>query len=219
MYDRARQELTIAASQAGKDSIGPIEHRIGEVERLLGRFRAAEEHFERALSHPVERAAVLADWALLAHRTGDDAKAERLADEALRAAQDRGNDHQLSRVHNILAVVTPDLGPALEHAEAALRLAGEDEVLRMAALNNQALLFAAQGDDERAGILIAEAIALAERTGHRHREAALWNHLADLHHRGGREREAKEALTKSVSLFAEIDDGVLEPELWLLTRW
>jgi hypothetical protein len=66
---------------------------------------------------------------------------------------------------------------------------------------------------------VEEAIRIAQRTGHRHREAALWNHLADLHHRAGRENEARDALNRAVSLFADIDSGELEPELWLLTRW
>jgi len=52
-----------------------------------------------------------------------------------------------------------------------------------------------------------------------HQEAALWNHLADLHHRQGRGDEAKDSLTKAVALFADIDSGEPEPELWLLSRW
>ena len=69
------------------------------------------------------------------------------------------------------------------------------------------------------GETVREAIAIAERTGHKHREAALWSHMADIHHAVGRESDARDALTRSVSLFAEIDAGVLEPELWLLSRW
>ncbi len=218
-YERARHELTVAASNATPASIGAIEHRLGEVERLLGRFKVAEEHFERALSDEERAAEVLADWALLAHRTGDAGKAIELADKARRAAEEQGDAAQMSRVRNILGVVTPNAGTALAHVGEALRLAGEADLLRMAALNNQALLLAEMGDGEEASRLVLEAIAIAEKTGHRHREAALWNHLADLHHQAGRETEARDSLTRSVSLFAEIDAGVLEPELWLLTRW
>jgi Flp pilus assembly protein TadD len=89
----------------------------------------------------------------------------------------------------------------------------------MAALNNKALLLSQDGDTPSAVELVEEAIRIAQRTGHRHREAALWNHLADLHHRAGRENEARDALNRAVSLFADIDSGELEPELWLLTRW
>jgi hypothetical protein len=87
----------------------------------------------------------------------------------------------------------------------------------MAALNSKALLLSDSGDTPSAVELVEEAIGIAQRTGHRHREAALWNHLADLHHRAGRENEAR--LNRAVSLFADIDSGDLEPELWLLSRW
>ena len=95
----------------------------------------------------------------------------------------------MSRVRNILAVVTPDHEEALEHVEEAIRLAGDDDLLRMAALNNKALLLSGTGDVGRSTVLVEEAIAIAERTGRRHQEAALCNHMADLHHRAGRENE------------------------------
>ncbi|MET0566813.1 MAG: AAA family ATPase [Acidimicrobiia bacterium] len=218
-YDRARRELTIAASHAGPDSIGVIEHRTGEVERLLGRFDDAEEHFQRSIANHPSPAAVLADWALLGYRTGDGTKAAAMAERAREAAEKENDPAQMSRVRNILAVVTPDHEEALEHVEEAIRLAGDDDLLRMAALNNKALLLSGTRDVGRSTVLVEEAIAIAERTGHRHQEAALWNHMADLHHRAGRENEARQSLTTAVSLFADIDSGDLEPELWLLSRW
>lgn len=218
-YDRARQELTVAASHAGPESIGLIDHRTGEVERLMGRFQIAEERFEQSLaSHPAP-AAVLADWALLAHRTGDTAKATELAERAHVAAEEEGEPRQQSRVRNILAVVTADHDEALDHIEEAIRLAADDDLLRMAALNNKALLLSENGEPDRSVELVLDAIGIAERTGHRHREAALWNHLADLQHQAGREDESRDALTRAVSLFADIDSGDLAPELWLLSRW
>jgi DNA-binding SARP family transcriptional activator len=218
-YGLARRELTLASAHAEPGSIGLIEHRTGEVERLMGRFGDAEAHFERSIpTHPAP-AEVLADWALLAHRVGDAAKAVDLADQARAAAEQDGSAAHQSRVRNILAVVTTDEEEALGHADEALRLAGDDDLLRMAALNNKALLRAGDGDPGSAVALVEEAIGIAQRTGHRHREAALWNHLADLHHRAGREAEARDALNRAVSLFADIDSGDLEPELWLLSRW
>jgi tetratricopeptide (TPR) repeat protein len=218
-YAGARRELTLAAAHAGPDHLGLIEHRTGEVERLLGRFEIAEEHFQRAIeSHPAP-AAVYSDWSLLAHRIGDTHKATDLAAKAREAAEGEAEPGQLSRVRNILAVVTADRDQALEHVEHALRLAGDDSILRMAALNNMALLVSDSGDHDRAIGHLEEAIVIAERTGHRHREAALWNHLADLHHRSGRESDARDSLNRAVSLFAEVDAGDFEPELWLLSRW
>jgi tetratricopeptide (TPR) repeat protein len=214
-YDRARRELTLAAAHGGPGAIGVIEHRTGEVERLMGRFGDAEAYFERSIpTHPAP-AEVLADWALLAHRVGDAAKASELARQAQVAAEKDGSAAHQSRVRNILTVVTTNDEEALSHADEALRLAGEDDLLRMAALNNKALLLS----EDDAIDLVEEAIGIAQRTGHRHREAALWNHLADLHHRAGREPEARDALNRAVSLFADIDSGDLEPELWLLSRW
>jgi DNA-binding SARP family transcriptional activator len=218
-YDRARRELTLASAHAGPGSIGMIEHRTGEVERLMGRFADAEAHFERSIPNHPAPAEVLADWALLAHRVGDGAKATELAEQAQVAAEKDGSTAHQSRVRNILAVVTTNDEEAVGHADEALRLAGDDDVLRMAALNNKALLLATDGDTSSAVGLVEEAIGIAERTGHRHREAALWNHLADLHHRAGRDAEARDALNRAVSLFADIDSGDLEPELWLLSRW
>jgi len=218
-YDRARRELTLAASHSAPDSIGVIEHRTGEVERLLGRFEDAEEHFQQSIENHPAPAAVLADWALLAYRTGDEAKALTLARRARDAAVQEDDPAQMSRVRNILAVVTPDHDEALEHVEEAMRLAADDDLLRMAALNNKALLLSENGATGRSIELVEEAIGIAERTGHRHREAALWNHMSDLHHRAGRESEARQSLTTAVSLFADIDSGDLEPELWLLSRW
>jgi len=122
-------------------------------------------------------------------------------------------------VGNILAAVTTDPAEALEHAEDAARLAGDDEMLLMAALNGQALILADRGELDRAVAVLETAIEIAVRTGHRHREAALWSHLADIHHRAGREDEARELQTRAISMFADIDAGGFEPELWLLTRW
>ncbi|MGH8914605.1 MAG: tetratricopeptide repeat protein, partial [Acidimicrobiia bacterium] len=199
--------------------IGIIEHRTGEVERQLGRFQVAEERFERSIETHPSPADVYADWALLAHRTGETTKAGQMADRALLAAEEEGDPLRLSRVRNILAVVTPDPDAALDHVEEAIRLAGDDDLLRMAALNNKAHLLSESGETEEPIELVMESIAIAGRTGYRHREAALWNHLADLHHRAGRGEDSRDSLTKAVSLFAETDAGEMEPEPWLLSRW
>ena len=218
-YDRALRELNGAAALAEGDLLGLSEHRLGEVQRLLGRFELAEEHYERALPLHPQPAEVHADWALLRHRTGDPSGAMEHAEEAATAAAATGNSQQLSRVQNILGVVSPDRATAMSHLDEAMRLAADDDLLRMAALNNQALLYSAASEDDAAIHLIEEAIAIALRTGNRHREAALHNHLADLHHKAGRDFEAEDELTLAVSLFAHVDAGDPEPEVWLLRQW
>ncbi len=67
--------------------------------------------------------------------------------------------------------------------------------------------------------LLDEAIDLARVTGHRHREAALLNNLADLHHRSGSTEAAEETLTKAVTLFSDIDSQQWQLELWLISHW
>lgn len=218
-YASAMLNLNGAAALLDAEALGLVEHRLGEVQRLLGRFDLAEEHFSRAAeAHPTP-AALFADWALLRHRTGDDPGALELAQRSLRLAEEAGDDGQRSRAHNILGVVASDHRFALRSVDEALRLAGDDDQLRMAALNNRAHLVSGDSQVEDAVRLVEEAIVIAERTGYRHREAALRNHLADLHHLAGREREAERALTKAVSLFAGVGSGEWEPEVWLLSRW
>lgn len=218
-YEIALRHLTSANVSAHEVTKGMVEHRLGEVQRLLGRFALAEEHFEKALPTHPQPAEVYSDWSLLCHRIGQRNRALELAEKALNAAVDAGDPVQLSRVHNILGVVTPDSSMAINHLDEAIELAGEDDLLRMAALNNQALLRSEAGEDDTAVRLIEEAIEIAVRTGNRHREAALHNHLADLHHRAGRSREAEDSLMRAVSLFAGVEAGDPEPEIWLLRQW
>lgn len=218
-YQTALNQLNRAAAQAEAGDLGLAEHRLGDVQRLLGRFDLAEEHFTRASrSHP-KPASLYADWALLRSRIGDGPGALELARRSLEMAEEADNDRQRSRAHNILGVVAADNDSALQSLDEALRLAGDDEQLRMAALNNRAHVMSKGGDLDDSVKLVEEAIAIAERTGHRHREAALRNHLADLHHLAGREDEAEKALTTAVGLFAGVGAGDWEPEVWLLRQW
>ena len=106
-----------------------------------------------------------------------------------------------------------------EHLDEAIRLAGSHDLNRMAAINNKAHLLAQIGNGEAATRLVDEAIDLAARTGHRHYEAALRNHLADLYHQQGRREESRKAQTEAMSLFADIETDGWEPEVWLLSRW
>ncbi len=69
-YDEALTELSIAAARADGPLLAVAEHRLGEVQRLLGKFELAEEHFSRSAdaNHAYD---LYADWALLRHRLGD----------------------------------------------------------------------------------------------------------------------------------------------------
>lgn len=218
-YQRALTELQSAASQSDGETLALVEHRIGQVHRLLGRFALAEESLARAESAHPSPVALYADWALLHHRTGSQDGAVEMAEKALAAAEQRGDERGLSRAEATLAVVETDSTSAMEHIDRALELAGDSELDRMGALNTKARLLGNAGDVDAAIRLVEEAVALALATGHRHREAALRNRLADLHHQAGEDERAKEALTNAVSLFADVGAGSWEPEVWLLSEW
>lgn len=218
-YPTATRELRVAASRSTGETLSRVEHRFGELHRMLGRFDLAEESFRKAeLRHP--RPAVLyADWALLRRRVGEFDEALRMAHRSLQEAGAGGDPIEISRAYNILGLIEPDPEIARNYIDHALTLSADSEPERMAALNSKAWLVAQAGDVDTARGLVEEAIAIAAATGHRHREAALINHLADLHHQAGREDEAEKTLTSAVAIFAEIDSGEREPELWLLSHW
>ena len=98
-----------------------------------------------------------------------------------------------------------------------------DPGIRIAALNNLALVRGRDGDLERAP---RRSIARGARRscaaqGDRHREAALRNNLADMLHRAGRDDEAMEELKRAVAIFAEIggDEEGPQPGVWRLVEW
>jgi DNA-binding SARP family transcriptional activator/Tfp pilus assembly protein PilF len=215
-YDTATRELQAAASQSQGATLALVEHRIGDLNRLIGRFDLAEESFNRAVkSHP-RLSELYADWALLRHRVGDNAGAVGLADRAVAAADTAS---EKARALNVLGLVTSDPEQAMSHIDLALEITEETDPARMAALNNKAHLLAESGTDADAIALVNEAIDIAARAGYRHHQAALLNHLADLHHRAGRHDDTEQALTDAVTIFADIDSGDWRPEVWLLRQW
>lgn len=218
-YQMATRELRAAVSQSSGSTLALVEHRIGDLNRILGRFELAEESFERARTgHPL-LSDLDADWALLRHRVGDPDTAIALATEALESARSSEDPDMTARALNILGVVCPEPDIAMGYLRAALDMTGPVDSARMAALNNLAYLVAREGDHETAIGLVNDAIAIASKAGYRHQHAALLNHLADLNHQSGKEQEAEKALTEAVTIFADIDSGAWEPEVWLLRQW
>lgn len=218
-YDRAMRELRAAASQSSGPTLALVEHRMGDLQRILGRFDLADESFVRAEADHPSPADLYTDWALLRHRTGREEEAISFAQRALTVSAEPDEPGLHARSLNILGLVTPDRSEALVHLDQALSLDHDDGPVRMAALNNKAHLIAETGAIEDAMALVEEAIAIAEKTGLRHHRAALLHHLADLNHQAGRRAEAEEALTEAVTTFADVDAGEWEPEIWLLRQW
>ena len=187
-----------------------VEHKLGSVHLRRGEWAAAEARLRAALEGSPHPARVLVDLALVRHRAGDGTGAAELAAEALSATTDPVAS---AAAHNLLGMLNRD--PA--ELERSLALAEElgDRAAEVAALNNLALLC---DDTDRAIGLTERALAIC---ADRHREAALLNNLADLHHAAGRTEAAQEHLRRAVAIFAEVggDESARLPELWKLTSW
>jgi DNA-binding SARP family transcriptional activator/Flp pilus assembly protein TadD len=217
-YETAMSELRAAASMSSDTTLALAEHRIGDLNRLLGRFELAEESFVRAEAEHPKPGDLYADWALLRHRLDDGRGAVHRANQARELAEP-DDPAGRARALNILGVVSADPHEALGHIDQALTLTEPDDPARMAALNNKARVLGVMGRPEEAVALVEEGIAIADKAGYRHHQAALLNHRADLEHQMGAEEEAEQSLTEAVRIFADIVAGDWEPEVWLLREW
>lgn len=217
-FSEARAEFEKAAAFSTGAERSLSEHLIGETNRRLGRFDVAVTQFELAEENHPDRTALYCDWALALLRLGDRQGARERADRAVEASGGGSNANR-SRALSVVGIVSDQHDESRRALEEALELAGDHPPLRMAALNALGYSYAQSGDDEQAIKLVEEALELAGVIGDGHRQAALYNHLADLHHKAGRDQQAESAMTEAVKLFAEVEPGAWEPEVWLLTRW
>lgn len=207
--------------------------KIADVRQRLGDFEGAERLYAEVLdtlttSHAAERARLLADRSLNAHRRGDTRLAEDFAAQALEEAGAAGDERALAQAHNIAGILASHRGDAVEarmHLESSLALAEgqHDPVATAAALNNLAL--ALKGTEIELALRFAQrALDLCARVGDRHREAAMHSNLADLLRAAGRTDEAMGHLRLSAAIFADVGEpdevgGELRPEIWKLVEW
>jgi tetratricopeptide (TPR) repeat protein len=217
-YQNATAQLTLAASRADGATLALVEHRLGQTNRMLGRFVQAESNYRNAVTLHPEPADLFSDWALLEHRIGNQTEATKLARRAVSFAKKTDDSILRSRVYNISAIIEEDPTKSMGLIDLAIA-EDDDQVSRMASLNNRAHILSSMGNSADAVGLLLDAVAIAQETGHRHREAALLSHLADNYHRQGDTALAEETQEKAVALFADIDSGQWEPEVWLMTRW
>jgi predicted ATPase len=227
-YGPALASYQTAAALASSDYLPAIEHKVGLLYLRLGAWELAEEHLAAALdgfSHDGDRARILADRSLAAHRAGRDGDATALAERSLRLAESAGDQHAMAQSHNILGMLAASRGNnalALQHLDRSRVIAErlDDIEARIAALNNLAL---AKSEDEPAEAepLLRAALELCIVYGDHHREAALRNNLADLLRILGDVDESMTQLKQAVSTFAEIgaDREDSEPEIWKLVNW
>jgi tetratricopeptide (TPR) repeat protein len=195
----------------------------------LGDYEAADLLYTEALdalgeSDLAQRARLLADRSLTAHRRGRTDEAQDLAAEALRDAETAGDARALAQAHNIAGILAShrgDLGAARAHIEASVALSEKlsDPVATAAALNNMALILKG-AEIENALRFAQRALDLCARVGDRHREAAMHSNLADLLRAAGRDEEAMGHLRLSAAIFADVGEpDELRPEIWKLVEW
>lgn len=217
-FSEALLEFESAGDSDDDETKALAEHRAGEALRRLGRIDGAIARFRSAQRHHPDPVQLHTDWALAELRAGHQKAAREQADRAV-VASEKGSDAERSRALAVLGMVSKHRAESRSALEEALELAGDDPILRMAALNALGYSYAVAGDDELAQERLEQALSIAQAIGDRHREAALWNHLADLHHRAGRTSDAEQSLTEAVKLFVEVEPGSWEPEVWLLSQW
>jgi len=229
-YAGALVTLETAAAECATVELADVEHRLGRLQHRRGEYSLAEAHLLAALDATVDpddvaRARVTADLSLAAHSLGDDDRAQSLAQDAVKLAQQAEEPRALSQAYNLLGLLASTEGDTDEaltqlHRSRVLAEELDDGDLRIAALNNLALVHRARGELADALELTQLALDLCSTLGDRHREAALHNNLADLLHASGRAAEAMEHLKTAVRIFADV--GVEEqprPEIWKLVRW
>ena len=222
-YRRAIESYEAAIAKAPAAARGGIEHKLAQVHHRRGDWTNAERHYaaaRKAVAGAGAQARVLADWSLAAHRSGDGARAKRLATEALGLAERSKDKRALAQAHNILGILGASGSRA--HLETSVALARElgDREAHVAALNNLALALKEAGDLDRARELTEQALAECETLGDRHRTGALHNNLADIFRAQGSKEESMRHLKRAVRLFSEIGEaGTTEPEVWKLVEW
>jgi DNA-binding SARP family transcriptional activator len=229
-YTRAAAGYETAAALASPAELPRLEHKMGNLHHRRGDYSLANSHFEAAFEglDPAKNTAlgarILADWSRSMVRLGEPAQAQERAQASLELADKAGDPLAISHARNILGMLarqSGDLKTAASWLESALQAAQGSLPAQIAARNNLALVFQEEGDLQSAIGHVAAALKLCERSGDRHVEAALLNHLADLLHADGKPDDAMHYLKQAVGIFAEIGQETEEllPEIWKLTEW
>jgi DNA-binding SARP family transcriptional activator len=233
-YRDALADYEAAAARCGPGDLAAVEHKLGSLHHRRGDWEAAEAHLEAAQAAldgdggpaaTAERARVVADRSLTAHRRGHTEQAAKLAAQALELAEAAGDPAALAQCHNLVGMLATSAGDhqrARRHLEQSLEAAATlpNPGARVAALNNLALAHRAAGQLDQAIELTEAALELCAAQGDRHRQAALHNNLADLFHAAGRRDEAMTHLKQAVGIFAEVGEpDRLQPAIWQLVEW
>ncbi len=220
--------LTPEGSAGANGRLAALARKLGDVRQRLGDWDSAEAHYteaELSLGPGRERARVLAERALNAHRAGRAEVARELAARAADDAKEAGDMRALAQTHNvegILASHRGEPGAARRHLHASLDFAQAtgDEGAEAAALNNLALALRMEGATDVALGNAQSSLEICHRIGDRHREAAVHSNIADILHDLGRPDEAIEHVKASAAILADVGEpGEPQPEIWKLVEW
>ena len=218
---------------ASRRALAAIEHKLGDVHERRGEWERAEARFAAAL----EAAPPDDDAPAGAHpgrpqpdaAPGRAARAGRRAGRARRARWPRRPATGAPRPRRTTCSACSRAAPATSSrrapsSSAASALAeelGRPARARGRAEQPRARRARRRRARPRARADRAGALALCAAHGDRHREAALHNNLADLHHAAGRPDESMDHLKRAVAIFSEVgaDEATRLPEIWKLVSW
>ncbi len=235
-YTEAIRSYQAAASQdtaaeVSRECLIRVEWKIGQVYARMGEWQQALQQFKTAIENLDTGSNLLwmhisIDRSLALYQLGEIQDAQAMAAEILERAKLENDDLALAQAHNLLGVLlrargkTQDAVVYLERSFSLAEALNEPSV-KVAALNNLALVYQNSGDYATSESLVQQALSICLQQGDRHREAALRNHLADLFQVQGKKEDAMDQLLLAVAILSEIGEsiGTWQPEIWKLVEW
>lgn len=222
VHDAAHETARRAGDLAGQ---AHAVRGIGAVHLKLGRYSAAEDHFERAATlfakadDVTGQAVALTALGTVGQRQGTYASAAEHHTQAIALFRQSGDGSGEGRALNNLAVIETLLGRHVEaarHHEEAATLARQagDGSGEAAALNNLGLVEQRLGRDGEAAGHHRLAVALFRQLGDRSGEASSLDNLGIAYTRLGQPGEATAYFEQALTLFREIGDR--EGQAWVL---
>lgn len=215
--DIVLQHLAITEAHKIGDRAGEANalHRLGEVQRLMGQFRASVHSLHRALdlfhglADPLGEADVLTDLGFVQRRTGEYPASAVSLERALELYHELGDEHGAARALNYLGDVqrlTGDYPAAMARQADALALfrALGDRIGEANVLTSQGEALRILGDHEAASTTLNQALTLFRELGNRHGEANALNYLGDVQRLLGDHRAAMTSQTRALTLYRDL---------------
>lgn len=215
--DIALQNLAVTEAHKIGDRAGEANalHRLGEVQRLMGRFQAAVDSLRGALdlfhrlADTLGEADVLTDLGFVRRRMGEYPASAVSLERALELYRELGDEHGEARALNYLGDVqrlTGDYSAAMAGQANALALfrALDDRIGEANVLTSQGEALRILGDHEAASKTLNTALTLFRDLGNRHGEANALNYLGDVQRLLGDHAAAMTSQTRALALYREL---------------